>query len=138
MNHTASRLANRKGAPRSCAKWKGFLGREGLFREEEKEVFNRVDCFRQGYLPLWEEWGVCHAEYFTSADQIIPDSLAKVTFLGEAETAIKPWFAVTGAIWGLLFLSFFLSLLSQLKQVIKIEGISAPLSYRSGSSHRFY
>lgn len=46
-----------------------------------------MDCFRRGHFPLGKA-GVCQADYFTSAYQVIPDWL-KVTFLREPETSFR-------------------------------------------------
>lgn len=72
-NRAAPYLANRKelwGA--SCTKWKAFIGRWRW----DKEVSNK-ECIVSGkVIFLWGKGGgggVYHADYFTSADQVIPD-----------------------------------------------------------------
>ena len=74
-----------------------------------------MNCFRQGHLPLLG-WQVSYqVDYITSADQVILEWLVKITFLGEAETAIrisiKSCFSdlelcTSGSILGLLTLFF--------------------------------
>ena len=61
----------------------GFLGR----REVEKEVLNK-EWIVSGKVtfPWRKSWGINHAQHLTRVDQIIPERLAKGTFLGEAET----------------------------------------------------
>lgn len=50
---------------------------------------------------LWGTSGVSQAHYLITADQEIPDCLAKTSFLGEAEAAIrsgiKSWLTAPGA-----------------------------------------
>lgn len=48
-----------------------------------------MNCFRQGHLPLWGWQMSYQVDYITSADQVILEWLIKITFLGEAETAVR-------------------------------------------------
>ena len=66
-----------RGAPRNCTKYKIFIGRRGKGKGES----------RLPHHPLRVERAYV-ADYFTGADQKIPDQLVKTTFLGEVITTI--------------------------------------------------
>ena len=76
----AFHLANRKEPRRAVEK-------ERLLQAKEV-IEQRVDCFRQGHLPLGKS-RVYQVYYLTNADQESPDCLFKSPFLGEAEIKLS-------------------------------------------------
>lgn len=69
----------------SHTKWKASIGRRGW----EKEVTSKEWIVSGKVIFLWWMAGVCQLDYLTSADQVSPDWLVKITFLAEAETTVR-------------------------------------------------
>ena len=110
--------------------WKVFIGRRRAAHRSYQQK-KRKDCFRPGHLlsgvgggrmrvyhagylfiPWWGNGQGPVIEYFTGADQKIPDWPITITFLGKVKTTVRSGmksrsvimgFSTGDAIWGLWF-----------------------------------
>lgn len=75
-------------------KFKYLIGFIHLFKED---VSSEGWIISGKFIYLWKTEGVCQTDCLTSIDQLMQINWLKITFLGEAKTAVrlgmKSWFA---------------------------------------------